>query len=217
MKILAIIGSPRGERSQTRALTEAVLEGARGQGGTVERVDLSVAGVEFCTACELCHKAPHCPLEDAGCSILERMLAADGIVLASPVYLNQVTAQMKTLLDRSSHFIHCLRLIDKYLVAVTTSGGGGGAETQEYLRRYAITTGAQFVGGVDASAPLQEADLAAARKLGAALAASIRDQTRDLAQIFAIEEQKKRFARVIDAHRDRWPYEYRFWQDKDWL
>ena len=98
------------------------------------------------------------------------MLAADGIVLASPVYLNQVTAQMKTLLDRTSHFIHCLRLTDKYLAAVTTSGGGGGADAQAFLRKYAVAVGAQFAGGVDASVPVREADLAAARKLGVALA-----------------------------------------------
>ena len=217
MKVLAILGSPRGTHSQTRMLADAVLAGAKEQGAEIGAVDLSEKRVEFCRACEACHKSPRCPLDDAGCQILEQMLASDGIVLASPVYLNQVTAQMKTLLDRTSHFVHCLRLMDKYLAAVTTSGGGGGSETQDFLRKYALLVGAQFAGGVDASVPIKEVDLAAARKLGATLAASIRDQTRDPAQLFAIEEQKKRFGRIIGLRREKWAYEYTYWRDKGWL
>ena len=217
MKVLAILGSPRGARSQTRVLAEAVLAGAKEQGAEINVADLATVRLEFCTACEACHKGSQCSRNDAGCQILEQMLAADGIVLASPVYLNQVTAQLKTLLDRTSKFIHCLRLMDKYLAAVTTSGGGGGAEAQAFLRKYAVAAGAQFAGGVDASVQLQETDLAAARKLGVALAVSIRDQTCDPAQLFAIEEQKKRFGRIVGSHRDSWAYEYKFWQDKGWL
>ncbi len=217
MKILAILGSPRGGRSQTRLMAEAVLAAAQKLGAQTAVVDLGTTPPVFCKACEACHQGPKCPLDDAGCRILEQMLSADGIVLASPVYLNQVTAQMKTLLDRTGHFIHCLRLSDKYLAAVTTSGGGGGAETQTFLRNYARMVGAQFVGGVDASVPLTDADMAAAQKLGASLAASIRDQTRDPAQVFAIEEQKKRFAQIIGFHKDHWTYEYRYWQEQGWL
>ena len=217
MKVLGILGSPRGKRSQTRALAEAVLAGAREQGAEIEVVDLSTERLAFCTACEACHKGTKCPMDDDACRILERMLAADGIVLASPVYLNHVTAQMKTLLDRTSHFIHCLRLMDKYLAAVTTSGGGGGAETQAFLRKYAVTVGAQFVGGVDASVPLREADFATARNLGKTLVASVRDQACDPAQVLAIEEQKKRFGRIVGVHKDSWAHEYQYWREKGWL
>lgn len=217
MKVLMILGSPRGARSQTRVLAEAVLAGARESGARTDAVDLAGKRVDFCMACDACHKGPLCPLHDDCREILDRMLAADGIVLASPVYLNQVTAQMKALLDRTSQFIHCLRLMDKYVAAATTHGGGGGAETQAFLKRYAVTVGAQFIGGVDARVPLAETDLAAARKLGAALVIAIRNQTRDAAQIFAIEEQKKRFGRIIDAHQADWGYEHDYWRKKGWL
>jgi len=217
MKILAILGSPRGGRSQTRLMAEVVLAAAQKLGAQTAIVDLATTPPVFCKACEACHQGPKCPLDDAGCRILEQMLSADGIVLASPVYLNQVTAQLKTLLDRTSHFIHCLRLSDKYLAAVTTSGGGGGSDAQAFLRKYATSVGAQFVGGVDASVPLHDADFAAAEKLGASLATSILDQTRDPAQVFAIEEHKKRFAHIIGFHKDRWSHEYRYWQERGWL
>ena len=217
MKIVGICGSPRGKKSQTLALAEATLAGAKAQGAEVERVDLSQARIGFCQACEVCHQGPDCVLNDDGKRILQGVLAADGIVLASPVYLSQVTAQMKALLDRTSHFVHCLRLMGKYLAVVTTSGGGGGAEVVEYLKKYAITVGAQCVGGVDARVPLKESDFASARELGASLVAAIRAQTAYPEQVRAIEAQKARFSRLIASRKDHWPYEHKYWQDKGWL
>lgn len=217
MKVLAICGSPRGAKSQTRALTEALLFGAREKGAAIEFVDLGKARTGFCQACEACHQGPDCVLKDDAPGILQRMLEADGIVLASPVYLDQVTAQMKALLDRSSHFIHCLRLMGKYMAAVTTSGGGSADVTTAFLRRYAMTTGAQVVGAVHAPLPLREMNLDAARKLGASLVAAVAGKTVWPDQAQAIEEQRKHFGRIIAIRKDHWSYEHTFWQEKGWL
>ena len=86
MKVLAICGSPRGAKCQTRALSEALLFGAREKGADIEFVDLGKARIGFCQACEACHQGPECVLKDDAPGILQRMLEADGIVLASPVY-----------------------------------------------------------------------------------------------------------------------------------
>lgn len=217
MRALAICGSPRGNKSQTRALAEALLAGAEAKGASVKCVDLSEARIGFCRACESCHRGPDCALNDDGKQILLQMLDADAIVLATPVYLNQVTAQMKTILDRTSHFVHCLRLMGKYVAAVTTSGGGTGGDVAAYLKGYAVTVGAQFVGSVDARAPVQEADFAAARELGAAVVAAVREKTAYPEQQRAIEAQKQRFGHIIAFHKDHWPYEHRYWQDRGWL
>ncbi len=218
MKILAIGGSPRGSKSQTHVLVEALLAEAKGKGAEVEFVDLGKAQIGFCRACEACHRGPHCALHnDDGGGILERMLEADGIVLASPVYLDQVTAQMKTLLDRTSHFVHCLRMTGKYFAAVTTSGGGGGEATTAFLKRYAVTVGAQFAGNVDARVPLGDANFAAARALGAALVAAIAEKKLWPDQVHAIDEQLQRFGHIIAFRKDHWPFEYQYWHEKGWL
>ena len=217
MRVMAICGSPRGTKSQTRVLAEAVLEGARGKGAQVESVDLSKVRLGFCQACEVCHQGPDCVLNDDGKQILQQVLKAEGIVFASPVYLNQVTAQMKALLDRTSHFVHCLRLMGKYAAAVTTSGGGGGGEVVAYLKNYALTVGAQFVGGVDARVPLKESDFAAARELGAALVTAIQEKKRYPEQLRTIEERKAYFGRLIALRKDHWPYEHKYWKDMGWL
>ena len=217
MNIIAICGSPRGKKSLTNALAERVLEAARIKGATTEYVDLCQMRIGFCQACEVCHQGPDCVLNDDGKGILQKLLNADGILLASPVYLNQVTAQMKALMDRTSHFIHCLRLTGKYMAAVTTSGGGGGSDVQAYLKHYAFTVGAQFVGGVDAPAPLKEPDFTAAAELGATLVLAIQKETTYPEQLRIIEEQKRRFARLMTLRKDHWPFEHQYWQDKGWL
>lgn len=217
MKILAIYGSPRGQKSQTRRLTEKVLDAAKAQGAQGEVVDLCMAKIKFCLACEKCHQGPKCVFNDDTRRILDGMLAANGIILASPVYINQVTAQMKAVLDRSSHFIHCLRLMGKYVAAVTTSGSGHGAEVQEYLKHYALVVGAQFVGGVDAKVPLQEADFTAAGRLGESLVAAIREKRRFADQIKIIDERKQYFGQLINRRQNDWTYEYNYWRQQRWL
>ena len=217
MKILGICGSPRGNKSQTRAMLDALLAGAKAKGAEVECVDLGKVRIGFCQACEACHKGPDCVLNDDGRLILQRMLEADGIVLASPVYLDHVTAQMKALLDRTSHFIHCLRLTGKYMAALTTSGGGGGEATMAFMKRYAVMVGAQFAGSVDARVPLKDADFESAKDLGVSLVRAISSKQTWPEQMEAIEAQQLRFRNLIAFHKDQWPYEYRYWHDKGWM
>ena len=83
--------------------------------------------------------------------------------------------------------------------------------------RYAVTVGAQFVGGVHAPLPLREPDLVAARKLGAALVEAVAGKKVWPEQVRAIGEQRERFGRIIAFHKDKWPYEHQYWQNNGWL
>ena len=71
-----------------------------------------IFNVLLCKHCEQYHEnILQCPLPDDVLVILVRMLETDGIILASPNYINQVTSSMKAIFDRSSHFIPCKRLM----------------------------------------------------------------------------------------------------------
>ena len=50
---------------------------------------------------------------------------------------NQITASLKALFDRSSHFIHCKRLLGKYVAGVVASGSGQDKDVLNYIRYYA--------------------------------------------------------------------------------
>lgn len=99
-KILILSSSPRrGGNSDT--LCDEFLRGATDAGHTVEKIFLKDKTINYCTGCSICslHGKP-CPQKDDMPDILDKMLTADVIVMATPVYFYTMCAQMKTLIDR---------------------------------------------------------------------------------------------------------------------
>lgn len=203
MNILLISASPRKERSRTLALAREAVRGMGG-GAKVEIVHLRDLRIEFCRHCESCHKTClRCPIQDDVRVLLEKMLAADGILLATPNYINQVTASLKALFDRSAHFIHCKRLLGRYVCGVVTSGGGREDQVVlDYLRHYAHVCGAQYSGGVSSRGPAPDEKRAEAFRLGQAFARDIRDKKRYPGQIRIIEKGKDYFREIIRLRKD---------------
>ena len=218
MKILLISASPRKARSQTLALAQHVLRGL-GPAARVETVHLRDLRIGYCTHCEACHVAcMRCPIKDDVHALLDKMLAADGIILATPNYINQVTAALKAVLDRSTHFIHCKRLLGKYLCGVVTSGSGTEDRlVLDYLRHYAHVCGAQFSGGVSACAYALDAKTAAASRLGKKFAQDIARRRKYPAQVRVITQGMAHFGKIIRMRKDHWRGEYAYWREKGWL
>ena len=98
--ILILSSSPRrGGNSDT--LCDEFLRGATEAGHSVEKIFLRNKTINYCTGCSTCslHQKP-CPQKDDMPEILDKMIAADIIVMATPVYFYTMSAQMKTLIDR---------------------------------------------------------------------------------------------------------------------
>jgi multimeric flavodoxin WrbA/putative sterol carrier protein len=93
-----------------------------------------------------------CWIADDHADIAERLLAADGIVLASPVYFSHVTAQMKTFIDRSLGLGHKPVGRWKPGLAVSVSAGLGEIQVAEYLAGVLRAYGAFAVGRLTALA-----------------------------------------------------------------
>lgn len=218
MKALLISSSPHRNASSTLRLAREVARGLRKEKVSVKEIHLHDCRVLFCESCETCHeKILRCPRRDDVASILRAMLDADIIVLASPNYINSVTASMKALLDRSSHFIHCKRLLGKYVAGVVTSGSGMADMVLEYFGHYANTCGALYSGGVSAPRLFGRDKKQEAFALGRKLAADARTRKRYPKQMRAIEEGQKHFARIMQIRKNDWREEYRYWLDKGWL
>jgi multimeric flavodoxin WrbA len=102
MKVVAFNGSPRKE-GNTSILIRYVLEELERENIQTEMVQLGGKPIQGCTACFECYtnKNGHCILEDDIINAcLDKMLAADGIILGSPTYVTDVTSEMKALIDR---------------------------------------------------------------------------------------------------------------------
>jgi len=101
-KTLVILGSPRKE-GNSAALAGAIMEGIREAGGEAEAIYLNSMSIKPCQACEYCHgdKGRLCAIRDDMQQIYPKLLEADSLVLASPIYMFTVTAQLKLFMDRT--------------------------------------------------------------------------------------------------------------------
>ena len=218
MKVLFISSSPHREKSRTYLLAKGILQGLAQEGVDCETVHLEGLRIFFCKHCEACHRQLlHCSAADDVAGILKNMLDADGIILASPNYINQVNAVLKALFDRSAHFIHCKRLWGKYIAAAVSSGSGQNKEVLDYIKYYAHTCGAQYSGGVSCGAQPDAQSAEEAVKLGRHLAGDIREKKAYPRQLEIIEQGKRHFAQIIKLRKDDWRQEYKYWLDKGWL
>jgi multimeric flavodoxin WrbA len=105
MKVVAFNGSPR-RNGNTTILIKHVFGELEKQGIETELVQLSEREIHGCIACEKCSetKDRRCAVtNDAANEYIEKMLGADGIILGSPVYFQDVTSEMKALIDRTGY------------------------------------------------------------------------------------------------------------------
>jgi hypothetical protein len=89
-----------------------------------------------------------CVQKDAFPEIQQKIHAAHGVVLGSPNYIFNASAQMKAFMDRCSSMVHCLGVYGKYGASVVTSGGGDEEAIAEYLNHFLMITGSQSVGSL---------------------------------------------------------------------
>ena len=100
-RILILAGSPR-KNGNSAALCRDFARGAEDSGHQVETIFLRDKKIGFCLACYHCKKSGGiCIIKDDMADILDKMNAADVLVMASPVYFYSVYAQMKALIDRT--------------------------------------------------------------------------------------------------------------------
>jgi multimeric flavodoxin WrbA len=105
LKIIGINASPR-KKANTQTLVGVVLEGAAGKGAETRMVNLRELNINGCLGCEGCKKhIGKCVQKDDLTSLMQEMTTYDAIVLGTPVYWYQVTAQFKMLVDRLYSFI----------------------------------------------------------------------------------------------------------------
>lgn len=119
MKVLGLFGSPR-KGGNTEILLEEALKGAEGEGAEIERLFLSDLDITPCTECHGCDSTGDCVILDEMQKIYTKLLEADIIILASPIFFYGVTAWAKAVIDRSQAL-----WAKKYLVNDPSMGDRG--------------------------------------------------------------------------------------------
>lgn len=100
-KVLVLSASPR-KGGNSEMLCDQFILGVKEAGNQVEKIFLGNKRISYCIACEFCIKNHGtCVYNDDMTEILEKMITADVIVMATPVYYYSMNGQMKTLIDRT--------------------------------------------------------------------------------------------------------------------
>ena len=100
VSVLGLSGSPH-RHGNTETLLDAFLEGADSAGGQVEKVILKDLDYNPCRGCNACHKTGECVVKDDAIPLFNRILAAECLAVASPIYSMGITAELKGLIDRA--------------------------------------------------------------------------------------------------------------------
>jgi multimeric flavodoxin WrbA len=221
MKVIGISASPRAQNSFTRKLVERALDGAKEAGAEVELIDITKKKINYCKACDNCYKLGHCSQKDDFNEVFGQVIAADGIVLGSPVYFNSVSAQMKTLIDRTGDCRHCMLMEGKYGMSVATTASSGAERTVGYMNEYLINSGAFVVGGAWTAMPYLPKNMETASKkafdMGKDLVDAISTRLQYPEQASAQKAFIDNFKLVVKANKGYWKAEYEHYVKKGWL
>ena len=150
-KILTLLGSPNDAKSNTRAFVEDFVDEvvAGGLEAIHQVIPLGRKNISLCKGCWNCTKGKRCPLyNDDIEEIKSKMIDCDMLILATPVYTNQVSAQMKALFDRLFTWCHIFPLLGKYGLSVCTTGNDGFREMGDFQEKILGTYGVSSFGTI---------------------------------------------------------------------
>lgn len=131
-KNVLVISTSIRPNSNSEMLANAFADGARTSGNDVEVVSLKDKTIGFCKGCLACQRLGRCVIKDDANEITEKMLSADVIVWATPIYYYEMCGQMKTMIDRAnSLYSRDYQFRDVYLLAAA-------AEDEAYVDEGAV-------------------------------------------------------------------------------
>lgn len=131
MKNIVVISTSLRVSSNSDLLAEEFLKGAESAGHKVEKVELRGTQIAFCRGCFACSKLGQCVIDDDVNDIMKKVMHADVVVWATPIYYYEMSGQMKTLIDRMNAMYNLdYKFREVYLL--TTA-----AEDEEFVPRRA--------------------------------------------------------------------------------
>lgn len=100
MKRIVVISTSLRRNSNSDALADRFIEGAVSAGNEVEKISLVGKNIQFCKGCMACQKLKKCIIDDDVNDMMSKVIEAEVVVWATPVYYYEMSGQMKTLIDR---------------------------------------------------------------------------------------------------------------------
>lgn len=143
MKVLMINGSPRMDGNTTIAVNEMV-KIFESEDIEVEVIQVGTMNIRGCIACGSCHKTGKCVFDDIVNTLHSKLGAADGVVIASPVYYASANGSLISLLDRL-FYSNRSDLTMKVGASIAVARRGGASTTFDELNKYFTISGMPIV------------------------------------------------------------------------
>lgn len=136
-KVLILSGSPR-KGGNSDLLCDEFARGAKDSGNEVEKIFVAGKKIAPCLACYACRNTGVCAIKDDMAEVLQKMIEADVIVLASPVYFYSIDAQLKAVIDRTvARWLEVKNKDFYYIVTCADTDKDSTERTLECFRGYA--------------------------------------------------------------------------------
>ena len=123
MKKVIVISTSLRQGSNSDMLADKFVEGAKAAGHDVEKISLAGKNIQFCKGCLACQQLGRCVINDDVNNIMARVLKADVVAWATPIYYYEMSGQMKTLIDRMNAMYPLdYQFRDVYLLTTAAEG-----------------------------------------------------------------------------------------------
>ena len=204
MKVLLINGSPRSHGNTAAALTEMAQIFAQ-EGIEYDIVQVGNQDIRGCIACGHCYKQGKCVFDDAVNTLAAKFEAADGLVIASPVYYASPNATLVAVLDRLFYSTHFDKRM-KVGASVAVARRGGCSSTFDVLNKYFTISGMPVAssqywnsvhGGMPGEAEKDEEGMQTMRTLAHNMAFLMKSIALGKAQFGLPEREPHRFTNFI--------------------
>jgi|WetSurSiteA1Bulk_404760.scaffolds.fasta_scaffold02043_5 multimeric flavodoxin WrbA len=134
-KIVLVLSSSPRRGGNSDLLCDQFINGSTEAGHLAEKVFLKDKIINYCTGCGTCiDKRKSCPQKDDMIEVLDKMVAADVIVMATPVYFYTMCAQMKTLIDRTCS--RYTKITDKEFNFIVTAADSNNQAMERTLEEF---------------------------------------------------------------------------------
>lgn len=209
-KILLINASNR--KKNTYKLLVATEKLLQQKGFATEIIHLNDYRIDFCKGCEVCVLRGKCFVKDDVQQIMDKMRACDGLVIGTPVYLNNMTGILKSFIDRTCSWFHRTEMAQIPTLLVVNTQGSGIKNTIQSLNESLIQWGVCLTGSISRSG--RNIDVAIEEKEVAAFVKCVhaggRSYVPSFKEISTYNVQRALATKVF-------PVDEAYWKDQGWM
>lgn len=231
MKIISLVSSYRvnGNTNRVVSLIEKQLLSIADEENItleIEKIQLSNLEIKTCCGCRACFNRGEekCPLNDDLLTTWEKIHKADGILAASPVYVEDVNGIMKNWIDRMAFNCHRPPFAGKAAYIVTTSGGGSSNHAINTIKTAFTTWGIKIIGsskfrtgGLMDSDEIESRYSSEIKKVAKVLFKTIKDNSVKKPSLYSLIAFKVQQEHWQKSTKYQDTVDYKYWQRNGWL